>query len=79
MRCKTTVAQIAGACLVVFTYFVLFPEDVSNLTAPITELTVLATTVLNLSYAISPWLYGLLAVAILARAMTQIWGRMSNT
>jgi hypothetical protein len=57
--------------LVVFAYFVAFPRDLTALLTPVKE-------VLSLSTAVSPWLYGLIAVAILAWTLTSVWGRRSE-
>jgi hypothetical protein len=52
-------------------YFVVYPEDLTALTAPVEQ-------ILSLSYAISPWLYLLLGICILARTITSIWGRQQQ-
>jgi hypothetical protein len=59
-------AGILLAC--VYVYFVLFPADLTAVLGP-------ASQVLNLSTAVSPWLYLVVAVAIAARAVKRIWGR----
>jgi hypothetical protein len=53
--------------LALLAYFVAYPEDAQAITTPI-------TTFLSLTTAISPWLYGVLAVAIIAKAMVKTWG-----
>ena len=50
-----------------FVYFVVFPEDLVAVTAPVERL-------LSLSSAISPWLYLLLGFAVLAWTIGRIWG-----
>jgi len=56
---------LTGAALV---YFVAFPEDCESLLLPL-------RTVLSLSYAVSPWLYGLAAVALICSTARVLWGR----
>lgn len=51
---------------VLCTYFIVFPHD-------LVELTGLVAQLLALSYSISPWMYGLVAVAIIARTIDGIW------
>ena len=53
---------------VVFAYFVVYPEDAAAITAPITAF-------LTLTNSISPWLYGVVAVGIVAWAVVTTWGR----
>jgi hypothetical protein len=53
---------------VALAYFVAYPEDLAAVLAP-------AQRVLGLSSAVSPWLYGLLAVALACRTADRIWGR----
>jgi hypothetical protein len=43
--------------LALFVWFVMFPEDLTALVSPV-------RTVLDLTRAVSPWLYGLAAVAL---------------
>jgi hypothetical protein len=57
---RRPLAVLAVAAL---TYFAVFPEDL----APVER-------VLGLSWAVSPWLYGLLAVGLACRTATRIWG-----
>jgi hypothetical protein len=52
----------------VFSYFVVFPEDANAVTTPI-------ATVLELSQAISPWLYLVIAVGIITWGIVRVWGR----
>lgn len=54
---------LAGAAL---TYFVAFPEDCDALLAPL-------RLVLSLSFSISPWLYGLAAVALVCWTACACW------
>jgi hypothetical protein len=50
-----------------FGYFVFFPEDLSSLLHPVER-------ALNVSYAVSPWLYAVIGVGILAWAALRLWG-----
>jgi hypothetical protein len=50
-----------------FGYFVFFPEDLPPLLQPVER-------VLNVTYAVSPWLYAVIGVGILAWAALRIWG-----
>ncbi len=59
--------RFAVLALLVLAYFVSYPEDVQAISAPI-------SVFLNLSTAISPWFYGVVAVAIFTSAMVKIWG-----
>jgi formate-dependent nitrite reductase membrane component NrfD len=61
-RCISVLALVALA------YFVSFPEDAQAITTPI-------STFLNLTSAISPWFYGVVAVGIIATAMVKTWTR----
>jgi len=58
---------IAVLVLALLAYFVSYPEDAQAITTPI-------STFLGLTTAVSPWLYGVLAVAIIANAMIKTWG-----
>jgi len=51
----------------VFAYFVIFPTDLLAVTAPI-------ATLLKLTKAVSPWLYGVIAALILSSTITKVWG-----
>ena len=64
---KTTTARWVILISAAFVYFVAYPRDLASVIFPVKE-------VLALSNAISPWLYGLIAVAILAWTATAIWG-----
>ena len=48
-------------------YFIIFPSDLLTVTAPI-------ATLLKLTKAVSPWLYGVIAVLILSSTITKVWG-----
>jgi hypothetical protein len=54
LRCSRQCIILTAA---VFTWFVIYPEDFDALLAPL-------RTVLSVSQAISPWLYGLAAVGL---------------
>lgn len=66
---RSAVLARAGIPLALaYVYFVIFPGDLAAVLAP-------ASQVLNLSTAVSPWLYVVIAVAIVMRAVTRTWGR----
>jgi hypothetical protein len=50
-----------------FVYFLLYPQDLAAVLRPVEQ-------VLGLSTAVSPWLYGVVAVAILCWTALRIWG-----
>ncbi len=49
-------------------YFIAFPEDAAAVLAPV-------RAVLSVSYEVSPWLYGLVAVALACWTVRAVWGR----
>ena len=59
---------IAVLILALLAYFVSYPEDAQAVTTPI-------STFLGLTTVVSPWLYGVVAVAIIAKAVIKTWGR----
>ena len=65
-RCITVLA------LGFLAYFVAYPEDAQAITAPV-------ATILNLTNAIAPSFYGVVAVGIIATAMVKIWGGRAGT
>jgi hypothetical protein len=60
------VATVAGSA-----YFGAFPDDLPAVVAPVRE-------VLALTDAVSPWLYGVLAAAVIAWAIVRCLGRNSG-
>ena len=62
---------IAVLILALLAYFVSYPEDAQAITTPV-------ATFLGLTTAVSPWLYGVVAVGIIAAAMVKIWGRRAG-
>jgi hypothetical protein len=66
-----TAARIALLSVGAFAYFVLYPEDLVILLRPV-------ETILHLSFAISPWLYGVVAAAILAWVIVLMGRRRSE-
>jgi hypothetical protein len=58
--------------VLVFIYFVVFPDDVEKVAAPI-------AAVLELSQVVSPWLYMVAAVGLVAWVIVKIWGRKPAT
>jgi hypothetical protein len=53
--------------LVVVVYFVVFPEDVEAVVAPLAKL-------LSLTTVVSPWLYVVFGAWIVAWAIVRVWG-----
>jgi hypothetical protein len=49
-------------------YFVLFPDDLATAINPLQQL-------LQLSYAVSPWLYALIGTALVCWTLDRIWGK----
>ncbi len=60
---------------VVFVYFVIYPEDVRAIFAPIASVMPLLASVLGLSQTVSPWLYMVIAVGIATWGIVRVWGR----
>ena len=58
---------ITVMALAVLAYFVSYPEDAQAITMPV-------ATFLSLTAAVSPALYGVVAVGILAVAIVKTWG-----
>ena len=52
-------------------YFICYPQDLAVVLNPVEKL-------LGLSGVVSPWLYGLLAVALLCGTAFRIWGSKSR-
>jgi hypothetical protein len=63
---------IAVLVLALLAYFVSYPEDAQAVTTPM-------ATFLGLTTAVSPWLYGVVAVGIIANAMIKTWGGQAAT
>lgn len=59
--------RIAIMVLLALMYFISYPNDAELLTSPL-------TTILNLTTAISPWFYGVLAVGMMSIAIVRRWG-----
>jgi len=57
---------VVGA--VVLAYFMVYPKDMENVTNTL-------ATVLQLTNEISPWLYVLGGLGLVAWSVTKIWGR----
>lgn len=53
-------------CGLVLVYFVLYPGDLSALLAPVESLSVVARRLLEITTAISPWLYVFASVCVVA-------------
>jgi hypothetical protein len=80
MKCdlKCPVVRWVAVGMVVLAYFVVFPDDAVALLAPIASLAEAVAaplaTLLDLTCHVSPWLYGLAAVAMIAWAVVRVWG-----
>ena len=48
-------------------YLVVYPEDFDRIISS-------ATDFLSLTFAISPWFYGVVAIGLIAHAVIRIWG-----
>lgn len=66
------------APVLAFTYFVMFPDDVESLVAPLARVVSFLETVLGVSESVSPWLYGTVMVGIAAWAVVRVWGPRSG-
>jgi hypothetical protein len=62
---------VAVLGVVTFVYFVFFPHDLAAILAPLEK-------ILAVSSAVSPWLYGVIAVGILSWTALRIWGGNST-
>jgi len=67
-RAESLAAKLACLGVFVLAYYAVYPEDVAVVVDP-------AAKILSLSFAVSPWLYAVIGVAILAWAAVRIWGR----
>ena len=56
------------AASAVLVYFMIFPDDLTILLSPV-------TTLLKLTNAVSPWLYGVVAVGAIMWFVERNWGR----
>jgi hypothetical protein len=68
MKAKTNPVILTSLGALAFVYFVMFPEDLKAITAPI-------AVVLELSQSPSPWLYMVIAVGIVTWGIVSVWGR----
>ena len=59
----------------VLTYFIIYPLDFAALLSPLEPVAKAMATVLSVSQAVSPWLYGLLAVLAICWTLARVWGR----
>ena len=64
-KCDPNRFVAASAVLV---YFVIFPDDLTTLLSPV-------ATLLKLTNAASPWLYGLVALGAIMWFVERNWGR----
>lgn len=61
-------ACVPLAAALIFAYFVCYPQDLVPVLNPVEK-------VFGLTYAISPGLYAVIAIGILAKALVRIWGK----
>ena len=61
------IRRIAVLALSALAYFVAYPDDAEAITTPV-------TTFLSLTQTVSPSLYGVVAVGIIATAIVKTWG-----
>jgi hypothetical protein len=59
------------AAFAAFVYFLIFPDDLTTLLSPV-------TTLLNLTNAVSPWLYALVGLGAILWFVERNWGRRQN-
>lgn len=59
-------AQVLAITAVVVIWFVSFPEDLEAVITPVRQLLALVSEVLQLTNSISPFAYGLAAVAVIS-------------
>lgn len=71
-RTSPAAARWVALAGLVFAYFVVFPGDATAVTAPVANL-------LRLSRAISPWLYLVVGVGIIAWTALAIWGPKASS
>lgn len=61
------IRHVAALGVLAFVYVVSYPNDLSAILGPLEK-------VLAVSNAVSPWLYGVIAVGILSWAALRLWG-----
>lgn len=69
---KPLLPRLLVVVTLTFVYFMVFPADFANVLAPVERL-------LALSQSISPWLYGLIAVALVCATAVRIGARTTST
>jgi len=74
LRADTPTARLVVLGVIVLAYFVVFPGDVKVVLAPVIAVLEFSKTVLELSRSVSPALYGVIAVGIIAWAVVRVWG-----
>ena len=66
------IVRLVVVATLVVVYFIAFPQDVPAVISPVER-------VLTLSNAVSPWFYGVIAIAILCYTAMGIWGGKPGT
>jgi len=78
LKLDTPIARLVTVGLVVLAYFLVYPEDVTAVVAPVATMVkgiaAPLASVLQLSTSVSPWLYGVIAVGIVAWTIVRVWG-----
>ena len=63
--CRLTPQALLWSGLVLV-YFVLYPQDLSSLLAPVESLSAVAMRLLGITTSVSPWLYAFASVCVIA-------------
>ena len=66
-RITSVAGPLTIVSIFVFIYFLVFPDDMLQLTAPLANL-------FDVTNSVSPCLYGVIGVLILACTITRVWG-----
>jgi hypothetical protein len=65
--------------ILVFTYFIIFPNDLPAIFAPageaFREVVLIIRDILSLTNMVSPWFYGVLAFGVIAWALVRCFGQ----
>ena len=78
LKLDTPITRLVTVGVVVLAYFLVFPEDVKAVVAPVAAMVegiaAPLASVLQLSTSVSPWLYGVIAAGIVAWTIVRVWG-----
>jgi hypothetical protein len=64
-------------CMLLLVYFILYPQDITALLAPVDALCAVAMRLLGITMSISPWLYMFASVCVIAWTALCIMDRMA--